>query len=143
MRSAFPAEADIAAVDDARALVLVSRTPASGVAPAHGACIDDLATMDADAPLGLQLSASIGWADVDTVGYDLRALLSAAERHALAAIATAATAGSAPELFTRLNARFSEAPEVRRLQALAWGYVKGASIAPFCAIGEPDISTAR
>jgi hypothetical protein len=86
VRSAFPAEADIAAVDDARALVLVSRTPAA-VRTCARRLLDDLATMDADAPLGLQLSASIGWADVDTVGYDVRALLSAADRYALAAIA--------------------------------------------------------
>jgi hypothetical protein len=86
VRELFPAEADIAAVDDARALVLVSRTPAT-LRTHTRRLLDDLASIDADAPLGLQLSASIGWADVDTVGYDLGPLFAAAERHALTAIA--------------------------------------------------------
>jgi hypothetical protein len=86
VRSAFPAECDIAAVSESRALVLVARTPAA-VRSSMRHLIDDLARIDPDAPLSIQLSASAGWADVDTVGYELDALLAAAEEHALGAIA--------------------------------------------------------
>jgi hypothetical protein len=87
VRGAFPAEADIDATDPGRALVLIARTPAK-IRACLRSLLEELATIDADAPLSVQLSASVGWADVDSAGYELDALLSAAEEDAISAMAS-------------------------------------------------------
>ena len=81
VRAAFPAEADIAATGPGRALVLIARTPAT-IRACVRSLLDDLATIDPEAPLSVQLSASVGWAGVDSVGYELDALLAAADADA-------------------------------------------------------------
>ena len=43
--------------------------------------------LDQDAPTAAQVSASVGWADVSTVGYDFDALLAAADSRAVEAMA--------------------------------------------------------
>ncbi|GAA3203542.1 hypothetical protein [Microbacterium terregens] len=86
VRSAFPAEADVAAVSEGRALVLVSRT-ASAVSASIRRLMTDLEAIDKDLPTAPQVSASIGWADVSTAGYEFEGLLAAADARAEAAVA--------------------------------------------------------
>jgi hypothetical protein len=91
VREAFPAEADLASPTPGRMLVLLARTPAS-----IRACVrrlsDDLAVVDLDAPLLVQLSVTVGMARVEQVGYELDALLADAE----ADIALAESDGAEP-----------------------------------------------
>jgi len=86
VRSSFPAEADVAAVSQSRALVLVART-SSTVSACIRRLMAELEELDQDAPTAPQVSASVGWADVSTVGYDFDALLAAADSRAVEAMA--------------------------------------------------------
>jgi hypothetical protein len=86
VRATFPAEADVAAHDDARAFVLIARTE-SAVRSLVRELMVRLATLDDEAPIMLQLSASIGWADAASADYDLDPLLDAASARADRAVA--------------------------------------------------------
>ncbi len=81
VRATFPAEADVAALTDTRAVVLLARTQ-SAVRSLVRQLMEHLATTDDEAPIMLPLSVSIGWADAAKAGYDLEALMSAASSRA-------------------------------------------------------------
>lgn len=86
VRATFPAGADIAALSDTRAIVLLARTESA--LRSHVLLLKErLATTDEEAPIMLQLSASIGWADVATAGYDLDTLMAEASERAEQAVA--------------------------------------------------------
>lgn len=86
VRATFPPEADVAAHDDTRAVVLIARTE-SAVRSLVRQLMEQLATTDDEAPIMLQLSASIGWADAATADYDLDALMAVASSRAEQAVA--------------------------------------------------------
>jgi GGDEF domain-containing protein len=86
VRATFPAEADVAALSDTRAIVLLARTE-SAVRSLMSQLRDQLATTDDEAPIMLQLSASIGWAGAASADYDLDALMAAASSRAEQAVA--------------------------------------------------------
>lgn len=86
VRASFPAEADIAAVSPSRAMALLARTP-SMVRTGARRLLDDLAEVDPDGPLAVQLSASIGWASVAELGYNFDQLSATAEQRASVAAA--------------------------------------------------------
>lgn len=86
VRATFPAEADVAALSDTRAIVLLARTD-SAVRSLVQQLMDQLATTDDEAPIMLQLSASIGWAGAASADYDLDALMDAASSRAERAVA--------------------------------------------------------
>lgn len=86
VRSAFPADADIGAIDDSQTIVLIART-SSTVRSGIRQLMDELVASARDTADVLHVSASVGWADVTTSGYDLDALRAAAADHAVAAIA--------------------------------------------------------
>ena len=88
VRDAFPAEADVVAASPSQVIVLLARTQSS-VRSCLARLDDQLASVDAEGPILLQLSASTGWADVDAVGYDIDDLIAAADAQAQ----TAVTAG--------------------------------------------------
>ena len=58
-------------------VVLLPR-PEGAVRPLLSRLLDQVATPDPTQPIAVRVSASIGWASVDTVGYDLDELLDAA-----------------------------------------------------------------
>lgn len=78
VRASFPAEADIAAFSATRAVVLIAR-PETVVRSHLQRLREALATTDPEAPIMLQLSISVGWADAGRCGFDLDALLAAAD----------------------------------------------------------------
>ena len=86
VRTTFPAEADIAALTDTRAVVLLARTE-SAVRSLTRQLMERLATTDDEAPIMLQLSVSIGWADAVTADYDLETMMTAASARAERAVA--------------------------------------------------------
>jgi GGDEF domain-containing protein len=73
----FPAEADLDRVTPARMLVLLPRHEAA-VRPLLRALLERVATVSSDQSIAVRLSASIGWASVSRVGYDLDDLIAAA-----------------------------------------------------------------
>ncbi len=77
VRAAFPVESDIGAGGPYGFFILLSRP--DGVVRD---CINDLlrrvSTVTDDQPLAVEFSASVGWADVRTSGYELSALTDAA-----------------------------------------------------------------
>lgn len=77
VRSALPADADILGQDDGRMTVLLPR-PEGAVRQLLSRLLDRVATPDPAQPIAVRVSASIGWAGVDVVGYDLDDLLAAA-----------------------------------------------------------------
>jgi GGDEF domain-containing protein len=85
---AFPAEADIGREGRGRLVIVVAR-PGPVLREHVRDALRRITEMNATEQLAVQLSASIGWAPADVVGYDLDALLAAAER----AVETAAAQG--------------------------------------------------
>src|SRR5690606_25534519 len=77
VRTNLPAEADIWARDTVEFVVLLPR-PEGAVRQELVRLLREVATADPDAPLTVRLSASVGWAAVDAVGYDLDTLIAAA-----------------------------------------------------------------
>lgn len=73
----FPAEADLDRVEPARILVLLPRHEAA-VRPLLRALLERVATVSSDQSIAVRLSASIGWASVSRIGYDLDDLIAAA-----------------------------------------------------------------
>ncbi len=73
----FPAEADLDRVEATRMLVLLPRHEAA-VRPLLRALLERVSTMSSDQSIDVRLSASIGWASVALVGYDLDDLVAAA-----------------------------------------------------------------
>ncbi|WP_298944479.1 GGDEF domain-containing protein [uncultured Microbacterium sp.] len=71
----LPAEADIDLRDGAEVVVLLPR-PEGAVRQILAHLLENVATTESD--LAVRLSASVGWAGVDVVGYDLDALISEA-----------------------------------------------------------------
>lgn len=86
VRTAFPADADIGVIDDGRAIVLVART-SSTVRSGIRQLMEELVHSARDSAEVLHVSASVGWADVTTSGYDLDDLMAAASAHTAAAMA--------------------------------------------------------
>lgn len=81
VQSSFPAEADIGREGRGRVVVLISR-PGPVIREHVRGMLRDISEMDAAQQVSVQLSASVGWAPADVVGYDLAALLTAAEKAA-------------------------------------------------------------
>jgi len=77
VRAVLPADADIIGNDDTRMTVLLPR-PEGAVRQLLSRLLDRVATPDPAQPIAVRVSASIGWAGVDAVGYDLDDLLAAA-----------------------------------------------------------------
>ncbi|MBF4561440.1 hypothetical protein ITJ43_04755 [Microbacterium sp. VKM Ac-2870] len=73
----FPAEADLDRVEPARMLVLLPRHEAA-VRPLLRTLLERVATVSSDQSIAVRLSASIGWASVSRIGYDLDDLIAAA-----------------------------------------------------------------
>ncbi|GAA1666292.1 hypothetical protein [Microbacterium lacus] len=86
VRAAFPAEADVAAFSETRAVVLLARTET--VVRSHvRRLMESLAVADTEAPVMLQLSVSVGWADATRCAFDVDALLATAAAQADGAVA--------------------------------------------------------
>lgn len=77
VRSTLPAEADLWARDQAEFVVLLPR-PEGAVRQELARLLREIALADPDSPLTIRLSASVGWAAVDAVGYDLDTLIATA-----------------------------------------------------------------
>lgn len=75
VQSLLPAEADVDARDGAEITVLLPR-PEGSVRQIVANLLEQVALTDSD--LAVRLSASVGWAGVDVVGYDLDALIAEA-----------------------------------------------------------------
>lgn len=73
----MPPDADLERQGDDAVVVLLPR-PEGAVRPLLSRLLDQVATPDPTQPLAVRVSASIGWASVDTVGYDLDELMDAA-----------------------------------------------------------------
>ncbi|KXZ60572.1 MAG: hypothetical protein BGN98_09905 [Microbacterium sp. 69-7] len=73
----FPAEADLDRLEPSRMLVLLPRHEAA-VRPLLRALLERVATVSTDQSIAVRLSASIGWASVSRIGYDLDDLITAA-----------------------------------------------------------------
>ena len=74
IHASFPVEADIGADGAHVFLVLLSR-PEGVVRDCIRELLERVSTVTDDQPLAVEFSASIGWADVRTSGYELRALV--------------------------------------------------------------------
>ncbi|GAA3907185.1 hypothetical protein GCM10022382_12460 [Microbacterium invictum] len=77
VRSTLPAEADIWARDQIEFVVLLPR-PEGAVRQELVRVLREIAAADPESPLTVRLSASVGWAAVDAVGYDLDVLIATA-----------------------------------------------------------------
>ncbi len=73
----FPAEADLDRVEPNRMLVLLPRHEAA-VRPMLRSLLERVSTVSSDQSIDVRLSASIGWASVSLIGYDLDDLIAAA-----------------------------------------------------------------
>ena len=73
----LPADADVERRSDTRFVALLPR-PEGSVRQVLSRLLAAIAANDPDLPLTVRLSASIGWASVDALGYDLDELLEAA-----------------------------------------------------------------
>jgi hypothetical protein len=92
IRASFPAEADIAALSDTRAVVLLARTE-SAVRSLVEELAEKLAHTDPEAPTMLQLSASIGCATAVAAEYDLETLMAEASARAENAVGNGSDLG--------------------------------------------------
>jgi GGDEF domain-containing protein len=81
VRTAFPAEADVGREGRGRLVILLSR-PGPVVREHVRTLLRSVTEMDAAQQIAVQLSASVGWAPADVVGYDFVTLLAAAQRAA-------------------------------------------------------------
>lgn len=81
--SVFPADADIERISGTRFLVLLPR-PEGGVRDLISALLERVSA-DGDRAFSIRLSASVGWAAVTAVGYDLEQLTAAASQAAVTA----------------------------------------------------------
>lgn len=88
VRSSFPVEADIGSDGSIGYLVLISR-PDGVVRDCIRGLLERVSTVTDSQPLSVEFSASVGWAKVETSGYDLEPLAAAARE----AMATARAAG--------------------------------------------------
>lgn len=79
VRGAFPAEADIGRESRGNLAVLLSR-PGPVVREHVRVMLRAITEIDAAEQISLHLSASVGWAPADVVGYDFPALLAAGQR---------------------------------------------------------------
>lgn len=86
--ASFPVEADIGADGQSGFLVLIAR-PEGVVRECVRGLLDRVSTVTDDQPLSVEFSASVGWAKVETSGYELGPLADAAR----AAMARARAAG--------------------------------------------------
>lgn len=77
VRLALPADADIEQREATEAVVLLPR-PVGAVRQVLAGLLEQVADAGADGPLAVRLSASVGWAEVEVVGYDLDVLERAA-----------------------------------------------------------------
>lgn len=77
VRSALPADADIEHRGPTRILALVPRAQ-GGMREILTALLERISTVDSRQPVPIRLSASIGWAPAQVVGYDLDALIASA-----------------------------------------------------------------
>lgn len=77
VRATFPSSADIGADPPAGFLVLLPH-PDPTIRECVRHLLDRVSTVAGDQPLSVEFSASIGWADVRTSGYDLTVLTEAA-----------------------------------------------------------------
>lgn len=77
VRAALPADADVEPRGDTGFVVLLPR-PEGAMRQVLARLLARVAAADAEQPTSVRLSASIGWAGVDAVGYDLDDLLEAA-----------------------------------------------------------------
>jgi len=84
LRAALPADVDIDRRSETRYIALVPR-PEPSVRPLMSQLLERVATPSEGQGLNLRPSASIGWASVTTVGYDLDRLLTAAADAAVGA----------------------------------------------------------
>lgn len=78
VRATVPADADLWARDPAEFVVLLPR-PEGAVRQELARLLREIAEADPESPIPVRLSASVGWAAVDAVGYDLDALIAAAD----------------------------------------------------------------
>jgi GGDEF domain-containing protein len=78
VRAAFPAEADIGRESRGRMVVLIAR-PGPVLREHVRVLLRAITEVDAAQPIAVQLSASVGWAPADVVGYEFTKLLSAAQ----------------------------------------------------------------
>lgn len=86
VRATVPADADIERRSDTGFVVLLPR-PEGSVRQVMSRLLAAVATPDADLPVTVRMSASIGWASVEAVGYELDDLLRAAGEAASVAAA--------------------------------------------------------
>lgn len=73
----LPPDADVDVRDETRVVVLLPR-PEGAVRQLLSRLLDRVATPDPGQPIAVRMSASIGWASVEAVGYDLDRLMDAA-----------------------------------------------------------------
>lgn len=76
--ASFPAEADIGREGRGRMVVLVAR-PGPVLREHVRALLRDISDGDGEQPIAVRLSASVGWAPADVVGYDFPTLLAVAQ----------------------------------------------------------------
>lgn len=81
VRLSFPAEADVGREGRGRLVVLIAR-PGTVIREHIRTMLRAVTEMDAAQQIAVQLSASVGWAPADVVGYDFATLLAAAQRAA-------------------------------------------------------------
>lgn len=81
VRDSFPAEADVGSEERGRLAVLIAR-PGPVIREHVRTMLAAVTEMDATRQIAVQLSASVGWAPADLVGYDFDVLLAAAQNAA-------------------------------------------------------------
>lgn len=81
VRASFPAESDVGREARGHLMVLMSR-PGPVIREHVRTMLRSITEMDAAQQIAVQLSASVGWAPADVVGYDFAALVAAAQRAA-------------------------------------------------------------
>jgi len=86
VRMSLPAEADIDRRGSTEIVALLPR-PDGAVRQVITRVLADVASMDSDSQLAVRMSASVGWASVDEVGYDLDVLIAQAMDAATSAAA--------------------------------------------------------
>jgi len=77
VRGALPAESDVDQRDATEVVVLLPR-PEGAVRQVLAGLLTQVADAGSQTPLAVRLSASVGWAPVETIGYDLDELIAAA-----------------------------------------------------------------
>ncbi len=84
VRAHLPADADIEVMSPTRVVALVPRAQ-GGLREILTALLENISTVDPSQPVPIGVSASIGWAQVSSVGYDLDDLIIAAAAAAIVA----------------------------------------------------------